>query len=295
MACCSTVRTRARFATPPLAAVALTLALPLTPACDTVQSMLASAPRPTATVRGVSLDDLTTDAATLGFDVEVTNPYRVALPLTAASYRLASGGEPFVQGAANPESSIPAGGSRTIRLPARVAFRPLLDSLSGVRPGDVVPYDAALELTADAPGVGPLTLPLSHRGELPVPAVPKVELASFQWRELSLDHAEAVMALDITNTNRFPLDLDRLDYRLVLGGTPVANTAIDKAAAFKPGQTQRVEIPLRLTPRNLGLAAFNMLTGSGASYQLDGAIEAGTPFGPVTLPLDAAGRTEFQR
>jgi hypothetical protein len=47
----------------------------------------------------------------------------------------------------------------------------MLSALRGVRPGSKIPYNAELGLSVDAPGLGPIRLPLKKEGELVLPTI----------------------------------------------------------------------------------------------------------------------------
>ena len=55
--------------------------------CDTAQQLLHVIPKPTARLSGVQFGNIDLKSATLLFDVEVSNPYSVALPLLNISRR----------------------------------------------------------------------------------------------------------------------------------------------------------------------------------------------------------------
>ncbi len=264
--------------------------------CESVQSILDAAPKPTAMIAGVSLSNLSLDGVTLDFDVDVNNPYSFNLPLANLGYGLSSSGKSVLSGKLDNPGSIPANGKKRLDVPVSVRFADLLNVLSGVRPSSVVPYDAKLDISADVPGAGPITLPLKKSGKLPVPAVPQVSLAEVQWGNLSLTEASALVRLGITNTNDFSMVLNQMSYALALGGVDIANTSVRQPASFAgKGSSQTIEIPISIKPINLGMAAFNMLRGEGAAYRIHGNMSADTPFGPLALPYDSSGDTKFTR
>ena len=263
--------------------------------CDSVQSMLGGLEKPTARVTGVGLDSLRADGVDLLFDVEVSNPYGVALPLVNADYELASGGAAFLTGRAEALGTVPANGTRTVPLRANVSFASLLQALPAVRPGQVVPYEAKMSLSADAPGVGTIALPLSKSGQVPVPAPPAVTVEGVTVRELSLTGAAANVTLGVTNRNAFGVDLQRLGYRLALGGREVASSAVTDSVAFEPGQKQSIEVGFGLSAAELGLGLLNILRGSDAGYELSGTADLGTPFGAVSMPYSSSGTTPVTR
>ncbi len=266
------------------------------PGCQNLEGLLDSlGGKPSARVTGVNFQEFSLDGATLGFDVEVTNPYAVPLPLLDLKYGLASGAEPFLSGDIQLDDSIEARGSKLLTLPARVNFAELFGALTGLKPGAVVPYAMDMEIGVDAPGLGPLSLPLRKQGELPVPTVPDVELESVAWDKLSLDEATATLKLRVGNTNSFPIDLDTLAYNLALGGSTVANTSLARAVSMSPGEDALLEIPISFAPKSLGFAVFNMLMGEGGGYELGGTMSVDTPFGALDMPFQRSGDTTFKR
>jgi LEA14-like dessication related protein len=113
-------------------------------------------------------------------------------------------------------------------------------------------------------GRGTVRPPLETQGKLPVPAGPEVRVAQVKWDQLTLDHADGRVRLNIVNRNRFPLELARLAYALSLGDVEAGRSVIEKPAAFEPDSgAATVEIPIASSPKKFGLAAFRMLTGAG--------------------------------
>jgi len=280
----------------PRRAIAFALAactlLPLA-GCETMSNLLKDMDKPSASISNVRFQDISLSDITLLFDVDVNNPYDVPLPLVNVSYGLASKGTNFLDGQADVQGTVPAKGKKTIQLPAKVTFASLLSAVQGVKMGSVVPYSAEMGLAVDAPAVGRLTLPIKKQGELPIPAVPDVSLESVEWKSLTLQNAEAVLKLKVVNNNEFPLDLSKLAYNLTLGDTPIAQTSLTQAAKFSKGGTGTLDIPISLKPSNLGLAAFNMLTGKNASYSLSGNMDVDTPFGAMNMPFSKKGSTKL--
>lgn len=279
---------------PSLVLLLATIVLALS-ACQSLDQMLEAAPRPTARVTGARLQTLTVEKAGLVFDVEVRNPYAVALPLVDLSYAIGSGGQRIAEGKVAAVGSIPASGSKTLQIPAAVEFRSLLAALKGVRPGSIVPYTAQIDLSVDAPVVGRMALPISHDGELPVPAIPEVALVAFVIDTLSLDRVAASARLRIRNTNQFDIALERIGLNLALGGKDVAQTGVASNARVAPGQSATIDVPVAFSPRALGAGVFSMLSGSEAGYALTGSLAANTGFGPLSLPIRASGRTPVSR
>jgi len=132
--------------------------------------------KPTARMTGLKFEDVKLDSATLLFDVEVDNPYPVALPLMNLDYGLSSGAEPFLNGNAKLQTTVPAKSKKTVSLPANINYLDMLKALKGIRPGSKIPYKADLGLSVDAPALGLMRLPLKKEGEIMLPTVSDVEV-----------------------------------------------------------------------------------------------------------------------
>jgi len=251
---------------------------------------------PDARVTGVALRGFSLEDVTLAFDVEVTNPYSVPLPLVDLDYALSSGGAPFVSGQAALSGTVPAMSSRKVSLPATITYSRLLNALSGVRPGAVVPYAADLGLSVDAPVLGRLRIPLRKEGELPVPAVPKVKIADVQWDRLGLNEARGHITLNVANTNDFPLDFSEMSYTLSVNHSRVAGSTMEKPVSFAAGGGEgTIEIPVSFSPVNLGLGLFQALMSGEATFSLKGNMDVSTPYGPLAIPVDETQRLSFQK
>lgn len=271
---------------PVLFLTALVLSLP---ACEAVQSALAGLDKPTARLTDARLQNFTLDSAQLLLDVEVLNPYPVALPLQQAKVSLASQGQHVLTTGLAAATTVPAGGRATLQLPVGLKFGELMGALQGVQAGSILPYELTLEMSPQAPGYGPVPMSLKHAGTLPIPAVPQVRLKSVNWQELSLSQAVASLVIEVGNPNAFALDLDAMNYALSLGQTKVADVTASNLPAAAAKGTQELTIPVTFRPRDLGMGVFSMLTGRSTGYDMQGTMALGTQWGQLTLPLRASG------
>lgn len=261
--------------------------------CESVEKAVRGLDKPSARLRSATLSDIALDQATLALDVQVRNPYSVALPILGIDYTLTSGTSTLVSGSVDDNTSIPAGGRRNIPMTVVIPYADVLNMLPSVQLGSVVPYAAEVGLRLDAIGLSDQRLSVTHNDELPIPTVPKISLASLDFEDLSLNKARAVMKLDIENLNSFALELAQMDMALSLGGTRIVETGLDKPASFDGGARQTLDVPISFSPISLGMATFQMLTGSGASYDLAGSMGIDTRFGGGNWPFAASGRTPF--
>jgi len=163
-------------------ALATALLLVFVAGCETIQQAL-PLNKPSARLTGLKFEDVKLDSATLLFDVEVDNPYSIALPLTKLDYGLSSGAQPFLTGKTDLQTTVPAKSRKTVSLPANVNYLGIFRALKDIRPGAKIPYKADLTLSVDTPVIGLIKLPLKKEGELMLPAVSDVKLKSI-WETI---------------------------------------------------------------------------------------------------------------
>lgn len=155
--------------------------------CDTLNSLM-QYEKPTANLMGVSFGDVSLKEAQLLFNVEIKNPYALALPLLNVDYDLQSAGQPLLDGKADLATTIPAKSARVVTLPVSFKYTDLLNaitSLKDVRPGSQIPYTAKVGIGLDSPVVGNIRLPLTKEGTLDVPTIE--DIAGTDWKELLKD------------------------------------------------------------------------------------------------------------
>jgi LEA14-like dessication related protein len=276
------------------AAIALVGAV-LVAGCQSMQDVLSNAPKPGAHVIGASIRGLSLQNIVLLFDIEVDNPYSVALPLADLGYVLTSNGKTFLEGSLKPTGTIPAHGKQVLQVPATVQFSSLASVLKGVKPGSVVPYTANFKIGVDTPVVGHVDVPLSKSGELPVPAVPRVDMQSFAIDKLGLDQIKATAKLQIHNNNEFALDLTKFGANFALAGVDVGAGKIRGPVSLPAGKDAAIDIPLSISPRAVGMSLVNFLRGNQIAYNVSGTFDAGSRFGPIVLPFNHTGNTAVTR
>jgi LEA14-like dessication related protein len=139
--------------------------------------------KPTALITGMNVENVNSSGFTMNFRVDLKNPNSVALPLTAADYKLGLGGVSVAEGKANPEGAIPAGGTKSITLPVALTYENLLAAEQAiVKSGGNVPYglDAGLSFDRGSTLTGDVRVPLQYNGTLALKEILKNPQAIMQ-------------------------------------------------------------------------------------------------------------------
>jgi LEA14-like dessication related protein len=149
--------------------------------CESIQQVM-KVKKPTASLKAVGFENITLKSATLLFDVEIQNPYPVALPLLNMDYALATGTNKLLSGKADLQTTVAAHDKKVVSLPATISYLELAKAFLGIRPGSKIPYQADVGLSVDTQALGQIRLPLNKTGELSVPAIPEID--KIDWKRL---------------------------------------------------------------------------------------------------------------
>ncbi|MDF1763440.1 MAG: LEA type 2 family protein [Oleibacter sp.] len=238
---------------------ALSLVLILS-ACASLQQMV-DVKKPTANVSGVSLGELSQQAATLLIDLNVDNPNGFALDAAGLDLGLSIDGNNLAN--INKQDSgmkIPANGSGKLQLPLTLNFKDVLAAIGGLGSQNAVDYALAGSLTVNLPVMGKVSLPLNFADVLPIPQLPKVSFSNVSMDSIGYDGAKMTIDLDVSNPNIFGVNLNDLVYNLQANGKSLSSGKVN-AVKLEKGQTQRVSIPLDVSLTNMGLSLFRVLSG----------------------------------
>jgi LEA14-like dessication related protein len=270
-----------------LAALALLAGAPLLlGGCASLGDLAKAAVQPPVlTYRSAEVTALDFDGATLAFDFRLQNPNPFGLSLAGVQYWLQLEQRVVVRGTVPGGLEIPASGEAPVRFTARLPFAEVPHLLELVAKGGQVAYTVGGQVDVETP-VGVLAIPASHAGQVALPALPAIRLASATVRLASLTEVDLALTLAVDNRNPFPLPEGELKFAVSLGGEVVA-TVDGEALAEVPAQREgRVVIPVRLSLLGAGRALATAVRGGSADLRLSGEAKIGA----LPVPLDLRGK-----
>ena len=130
---------------------------------------------PAARLEAMRFGGVELDYATLLFDVEIDNPYRVSLPVPRLRYALISDGHTFLTATALDNVTVPPNTKKLLTLSDQVTYARLLRALDG-EPGSTIPFKAELTLSLDAPGSEWINLHAENEGNIVLPEPPEIKV-----------------------------------------------------------------------------------------------------------------------
>lgn len=216
----------------------------------------------------------------LTFDVDINNPYPIALRAPRFQYGMDIEEAEFIKSQAPVEIDVPAGRVGTTTLPARLEYAQLWRTYRSLANANEVKYRLHGTVLVSALGQTH-ELPLSHDGTFPVFRLPKIDVTNVDFSETSLSRAKATVTATVHNPNAFALGAKGLGYSRLLGDTPLGSLSATALESIPAGGTGTLKLSGEITARS---ALARILQGGGvgdAKVTPTGTIE--TPFGPVKL------------
>ncbi len=255
--------------------------------------------KPTVTLTDKKLSALDFERAELLFGFEVSNPNPVALSLAGLDYELKLAGRSFVSGSQQETMRLVASGKSRIDLPLSLAFADIYQGLKEMHGKHEVPYELSTVLHIDVPLLGKLRFPVTTKGVLPLPRLPRVSLKGIQLERLSLSSATLSLKLQVENPNAFGLGLDRLRYELTVNGRPWVSADKRALGDIKAQQGNTLSLPLTLNFAEIGGGLYALLSANRSlDYRLSGSLDARSDnplIGQFDMPFSSSGSTNLLR
>ncbi len=237
--------------------------------------------RPSIKSVSARITDIDLKGVALVFDINVHNPYPMAIPTPNYRYGIDVAAAKLLDGKASAAKGLPAMGVGTISLPARFEYLKLWQMVKNLRDAREVDYELHGALMMSAAGQD-FEVPFDHKGTFPVLRPPSISIRDVNTSDVSLRRAAVTVEADIENPNVCSLGVDTLGYALRLGDINVGNVTASTAGDLAAGKTGK----LRLTGEISGMGALRQLMSGGdlGTPRITPRGHIKTPYGKVSLP-----------
>ena len=257
--------------------------------CATVSKMLEGTfEEPQVEFQKLHLRDLSFEDLTMDFEFLVTNPNKVGIKLASLDYALEMDGKSLAKGESNQALALKAQGSAPVRLPLTITFKDFADNLATLFSSrESVPYAIQAGFALDTP-VGPLRIPASNKGTVPLPKLPDVKIDGVRLANMGVTGAKVEFAFNVTNRGQFPINPRGLLYNVSIAGASISSgqESLPSMAAQK---TERVVIPLNVNFLKLGSAAVSAIRSKSLPYEVKGSLDLGV----LAQPFDISGTAKL--
>ena len=253
--------------------------------------------KPTAKLTGTRLANINFEQADLVFDMAVENQNPVAINLAGLNYDLKIENQSLVSGVTAQGLEIKPASTSAVQLPVTLKFDDLRKLPGELQKKDSFSYQLDTEIIVDLPLIGHYAIPVTKRGELPVPKLPDIKIKDVQIKNLSFAAAELVALVEIVNPNAFELGFSNFNYQLNVNQQSWGQGSINQSKSIAENGKATIEIPLKLNMVSMGQTAYKMLANKQPlEYQLKGGINLDTGIELLrnyNMPIDITGKASL--
>lgn len=251
--------------------ILLTSTLLLLDGCAALEDLSNSIQKPQLSVENVRVSDFNFEEIELTYDIKVDNPNALSVQMLAYDYNLDINESSLISGDQKKELAIEASGSSTFKVPMQLNFAEVYRSIQSLKDSDEASYSFLSNLTFDLPVLGQTKVPVSKNGSIPLLKTPKISLEDFEVTGLSFSNADINLQLQFDNPNSFGIDVNALNYDLMINGDQWADGTALKGTTIKEKGVTMLNIPLSLNISEMGISAYRLLTGGETfEYQIKG-------------------------
>lgn len=229
----------------------------------------------TPKITGIDLEGVN-----MAFDLDVKNPYPVAIKSPKFKYSLAVEGNPLATEQIAEGLNLPARNTGVATLPVRVGYQDLFNIMGGLRGANKANYKIDGAFLIDALGKD-FELPFGHEGIMPILQPPKFSAVNMKQPEVSLSGAKIAVDADVLNPNIFAVGFKNLGYTMQIGDIPVGDLAVSTLEQLAAESSGRMSFGGQVSAWD---AARGILSGGKlGEIKIAPKGEIQTPYGPVKL------------
>ncbi len=249
-------------------------------------SYLPSSAKPEVTAVRPRITGIDMKGLNLEFDLDVRNPYPVALKTPKIRYGFAVEGNRFAGDELGAGIELPARETGTATLPVRISYVDLWNASRSL--GDAAEAAYTIDGAFLTSGAGrDWELPFSHTGKMPILKVPTIDVTKFDPPKITLGGAQLGVQADVKNPNVFGIGLDSLGWDLKIGELRLGGLNASTVGSLAAGQTG----VLNLVGKISATRALRQLAGGASIGQISispvGMLT--TPYGKVDLAQQFGG------
>ncbi|TVQ25890.1 MAG: hypothetical protein EA383_06855 [Spirochaetaceae bacterium] len=280
-----------------LRAAAIAAVLVAISGCALLEQFLVPPRAPTARVDAVRMTDLTFEYVELTADITLSNPNSFALELARLAYAVDIDDSRPVSGRSNRTVALAAEGDAQTELTVQLRYEDLFASASSLANRSETAYRLEMVPGFDVPVLGPVDIPLSWEGTIPVLRMPSVRFDGLSLESVSFLGAQIAIGFEISNPNAVSLNPDTMRFSFSIDGREITDGRLDEQASVAAESSARRTILVDLRFLETGDAVRRIIQGSGRiPYTFEGELAFGLdlPFLSVTrIPFSLSGETRF--
>jgi LEA14-like dessication related protein len=245
------------------------------------------------------IENLDFNGADIVCSVDIENPNPFPLPFPAINYNYAVRNNDFITGTAEFPGPLAAGGLSPAEIRLPVAFSDLYRNVPSLRTVGEAADLFSLSATVSLPGFEGEKISLELPGSLPLLKVPVLGFRGISVKNISLSKIDFEFGWDLENPNGFAIDVDNLEYSLLVNNNTWARGTLAAKTGVAAGK--KVSIPAAFSidaPAQVKDLTDIVIRGTDVNYELTGTVAYDTAlrsFSASPLPFNLSGRTKLGR
>ena len=221
----------------------------------------------------------------VAFEFQVNNPNPVGLPVRGLRYQLDIDGQKFLSGTAHEGLEVPARGSGVLRLPVTLEHARIVPGLGALAKQKQIAW--ALHGEID---FGLVRVPVRATGQFRLPRLPRVSINTLSLRNIDLRGVTLRLSLKVDNPNGFALPLQGLEYRALIGGTPLVDGRSAGGLDLGANASRTLVLDNRVEFRQLGDVWQTLRNNRRVPVRLESQLQVPLPGGrQQNVPLNWEG------
>lgn len=254
--------------------------------------------KPTAKLTGTHLANIDFDKVDLIFDLEVENKNPIAINLAGVEYELKIENQSLISGTTAKAIKINANTTSPVQIPVTLKFADLKKLPGELWNKDKLAYTLDTIFNINLPVIGNYAVPVTSKGEVPVPKIPDVRIKDVKMKSMSFTSAELVAQVEVSNPNDFDIVLNKLIYQLSINQHDWGKGSITERSEIPRKGKGVINIPLKLDLFTMGTSAVALLKNKAPiEYRLTGNATLDSSLDLLKefdMPLDIKGTTTLR-
>jgi LEA14-like dessication related protein len=241
----------------------------------------------------ISLDakrirDFSLSGLSLVFYVNISNSSSSSYYLSKYDYRFMVNQQEYLrlQTSLSEQIKIGAKGDTLISLPVKITYAHLFEVVKEVEKFNKAQCYLLGGMTFSDGRREKGRLPFAFSGEFPIFRPPEADIVSLQVRAMTIGGADLAFKVSFKNSNVFELMVDRISYRLSLGGKTIGEGEISGDKNIKSLDAKVFSLPLLVEFFDVGKDVYNALHQPSATCRVTGELVIRTIWGRLEIAFD---------
>ena len=171
---------------------------------------------------GISFTDME-----LLFQIRVNNPNPFEIPFPEIAWELFLNENSFIRGDIRSRGNIRAQNSVIVEIPVNINFLDIFTAFASLRGRNDVDYRIAIGVRIPLPVLRNRVWNLEHRGQIPLPQMPRLSSPSMRVENVDLQGAQVLVSVNVVNPNLFNLPPPNLSMDFQINNSSFFNSTLD--------------------------------------------------------------------